>query len=76
MCKITNASQIVISLGDIEITDEVVKVRSSETFSFKNNFILLVLGKEVRVVVDKLQELGELLAAVGGYLQRLKHRSR
>ena len=41
----SNASQIVISFGDIEITDEVVKVRSKETFSFKNHLILGVLGE-------------------------------
>ena len=42
-----------------------VKVRSSETFSFKNHLIRIVLGEEVRVLFDKLQELGELVAAVG-----------
>ena len=54
-----------MSLGDIEITDEMVKVRSRETFSFNYHFNLLVLGEEVWVIVDKLQELGEPLAAVG-----------
>ena len=52
-----------------------VKVRSSAKFSFMYHFIMLLLGDEVRVLVDKLHEIGELLAAVGRKLERFKLRS-
>ena len=68
-------SQIVFSLGDIEITDQSIKIRSSKTFPFMNHLILVVLGDEIQVLVDQLHELGELLPAIGRELQRLKHRS-
>ena len=51
-----------------------VIIKSRECF-FRELSILLFVAKQVRVLLDELQALGEPLAAIGREPERLKHRN-
>ena len=63
--EVLNTGNIILSVLVIDITNQVIKLGSFNSFAFKNHLILLVLCDEVLVVLDDLQEQLEVLAAIG-----------